>query len=99
MRNARERVVHKIQTYEPPLNSVSPDLTPLIASSTESQTLRLRGTGAPAATFKNLNVCVDQAARTCAWFTRAKQPRYATVEGCLDIDLRNIFCGVVTDIV
>ena len=91
--------VHRIQTYVPPLSSVSPDLTSLIASSTESQTLRLRGTGAPAATFKNLNVCVGQAACTCAWFTRATRTRYAAVDGCLDIDLRNIICGVMTDIV
>ena len=85
--------VYKIETYEPPLNSVSPDLTSLIASSTESQTLRLRGTGASVATFKNLSVCVGQAACTCTWFTRAMRARYATVDGCLDIDLRNIIVG------
>ena len=56
--------VYRIQTYEPPLNSISPDLTSLMASSTESQTLRLRGTGAPAVTFKNLSVCADHVART-----------------------------------
>lgn len=71
-RNERDtRELYKIQTNEPPLSSVSPDLTSLIASSTESQTLRLRGTGAPAATFKNLNVCVDQAAFIWVWPTRA----------------------------
>ena len=86
--------VYKLETYEPPLSSVSPDLTSLIASSTESQTLRLRGTGAPAATFRDLNACVDQTACACAqWFTRAMRARYATVDGCLDVDLRNIFVG------
>ena len=86
--------VYKLETYEPPLSSVSPDLTSLIASSTESQTLRLRGTGAPAATFRDLNACVDQTACACAqWFTRAMLARYATVDGCLDVDLRNIFVG------
>jgi len=87
----------KDQTNGPPLSSVSPGLTSLIASSTESQTLRLWGTGAPAATFKNLSVCVDQAACTWAWFARAMRARYATVDGCLDIDLKNIVGGVVTD--
>jgi len=91
--------VYKIQTYGPPLSNVSPDLTSLIASSTESQTLRLRGTGVPALAFKNLNVCVGQAAGTCAWFTRVMWARCATVDGCRDIDLRNIFCEVVMDIV
>ena len=83
----------KTETYEPPLNSISPDLTSLIASSTESQTLRLRGTGASAVTFKNLSVCVDQAACTCTWFTRAMRARYTMVDGCRGIDLRNIIVG------
>lgn len=81
---------------EPPLNSVSPALTSLIASSTESQTLRLRGTGASAATFKNLSACVDQAACTCTRFTRTMWARYTAVDGCLDIDRKSISCGVAT---
>jgi len=86
--------VYKIETYEPPLNNVSPDLTSLIASSTESQTLRLRGTGAPAATLRDLDVCADQTARACAQrSTRATRARHATVDGGLDVDLRNIFVG------
>lgn len=49
--------------------------------------------------FKNLNVCVDQATCTCAWFARATRERYAMVDGCLDMDLKSIFCGVVIDTV
>lgn len=71
----------------------------MIASSTESQTLRLRGTGAPAATLRNLNPFVDQAACTWGWFTHAIRARYAMVDGCLGISLKSIFRGVVTEIV
>ena len=91
--------VHENQIYEPPLSSVSPDLTSLIASSTESQTLRLRGTGASAATLKHLSVCDDQVARRLVWSILVIRARYATVDGCLDIDLRSIFCRVVTGMV
>ena len=60
--------------------------------------MRLRGTGATAATFKSLNVCVDQVACTWTRFTLVMRARCATVDVYLDIDLKSIFSGVVKGI-